>query len=141
MKKQVLEILQKYHGFYVNCYLKTLDNEFLHKTRALWEVIEQVEQLPDDDWIEVCERMPEEHMETDTIWDWEKEEEITITESVSDPVLITCESLDGHIEVFHANTVNGQFVGSDKPHFKYLAWKPFPEPFRKDKTDADKTRK
>lgn len=132
MKKQVLEILQKQHDINMNCFHDTQNDEFLHKARAIWDALEQVKQLPDDDWIEVCERMPEEHMETDTIWDWENEEEVTITVSVSDSVLITYESLDGQVEVFYANTVNGQFVGADKSHFKYLAWKPFPEPFRKE---------
>ena len=49
MKKQVLEILQKQHDIYINCFRETQNDEFLHKSRAIWDALERVKQLPDDD--------------------------------------------------------------------------------------------
>ena len=131
MKKQVLEILQKQHGFYVNHYLKTLDNEFLHKTRALWEVIEQVEQLPDDDWIEVCEQMPGEHMEKEIIQMLHGERENYKYQS--EMVIVTVKHLkDDKEETAIDFTDRGSWQMTPDSEYKVIAWKPFPEPFRKE---------
>ena len=128
MKKQVLEILQKQHGFYVNRYLVTLDSEFLYKTRALWEVIEQVEKLPDDDWIEVGIRLADadeaEMYDCSTVITGEMPEEGRILTTYCDgSVGIEDFCIEGDEFFF----VSGYKAGEDN-----IAWKPFPEPFRKE---------
>lgn len=112
MKKQVLEILQKKHDIYINCFRETQNDEFLHKSRALWEVIEQVMQLPDDDWIEVCERMPE-----------------------KSGYYLHCAS--GRGRGLQEGVGVSYYMHKVKEWKKtytpaVIAWKPFPEPFRKE---------
>ena len=129
MKKQVLEILQKQHDIYINCFRETQNDEFLHKSRALWDAWQRVKQLPDDDWIEVGIRLADAdeaeayectHLITGRTPDDENEIIVTYSDGT---VGVEEFCIDGNM----LYVCSGREIGTE-----IIAWKPFPEPFRKE---------